>query len=112
MSIPAWHEEPISKRHDRDALHSDIVKRGLARYAVPAFRLARLGADQKLQGQGRGGQLLPAAAEVGGVVLLIDAKNANVASWYARYGAVPLEDAPLTLMLPLATIKAALNAVE
>ena len=90
----------------------DIVKRGLARYAVPAFRLARLGVDQKLQGQGRGGQLLPAAAEVGGVALLIDAKNANVAGWYARYGAVPLEDAPLTLMLPLATIKAALNAVE
>jgi hypothetical protein len=27
-----------------------------------------------------------------------------VAAWYASYGAVPLVDAPLTLMLPLATI--------
>ncbi len=94
------------------------MKRGLARYDVPAFRLARLGVDQKLQGQGLGGQLLLAAgrrcllaaAEVGGVALLIDAKNESVAGWYAGYGAVPLEDAPLTLMLPLATVEAALKA--
>jgi hypothetical protein len=50
-----------------------------------------------------------AAAEVGGVVLVIDAKNARVATWYASYGAVPLLDAPLTLMLPLATAEAALR---
>lgn len=95
-----------------------IVKRGLARYDVPCFRLARLGVDRKLQGQGLGGQLLLAAgrrcllaaAEVGGVALLIDAKNKSVAGWYARYGAVPLEDAPLTLMLPLATIMVVLKA--
>ncbi len=171
MSLPPWHEEPISKWHDRDAFdcgeaplneflqkHArkshdlggaksfvaidnadnrtilgfyslspasvgysrtpDFVKRGLARHDVPAFRLARLGVDRQFQGQGLGGQLLLAAgrrcllaaAEVGGVALLIDAKNDNVARWYARYGAVPLEDAPLTLMLPLATIEAALKA--
>jgi len=43
-------------------------------------------------------------------VLVIDAKNARVAEWYARYGAVPLLDAPLSLVLPLATIEAALKA--
>jgi hypothetical protein len=42
-------------------------------------------------------------------VLIIDAKNAGVAGWYARYGAVPLQDAPLTLLAPLATIAAALK---
>ena len=171
MSISAWHEEPINKRHNRDAfdcgeaplndflrLHArkshdlggaktflaiddadhktilgfyslspasveyartpSIVKRGLARYDVPSFRLARLAVDRSRNGQGLGGQLLLAAgrrcllaaAEVGGVALLIDAKNESVAGWYARYGAVPLEDAPLTLMLPLATIEAALKA--
>jgi hypothetical protein len=70
-----------------------------------------------LQGQGLGGQLLLAAgrrcllasAEVGGVVLVIDAKNEKVAGWYGGYGAVPLLDAPLSLMLPLATIEAALK---
>jgi hypothetical protein len=52
---------------------------------------------------------LLAAAEVGGVALLIDAKNEGVAKWYERYGAVPLLDSPLTLMLALATVQAALE---
>ena len=95
----------------------EIVRRGLARHDVPGFRLARLAVDRRWQGQGIGGQLLLAAgrrcllvaAEVGGVVLVIDAKNERVAAWYASYGAVPLLDAPLTLLLPLATIEAALR---
>jgi GNAT superfamily N-acetyltransferase len=95
----------------------ETVRRGLARYDVPGFRLARLAVDRKFQGQGIGGQLLLAAGrrcmlaaeEVGGVVLVIDAKNERVASWYVTYGAVPLLDAPLTLLLPLATIAAALT---
>lgn len=95
------------------------VRRGLARHDVPGFRLARLAVDRRVQGQGLGGQLLLAAgrrcllasAEVGGVVLVIDAKNARVAAWYAGYGAVPLLDAPLSLLLPLATIEAALKTV-
>jgi len=169
--VTGWHEEPISKRHNRDAFdcgeetlnkflrryarkshelggaktflaikddnqetvlgyHSlcpasieyagtpEILKRGLARYDVPAFRLARLAVDRSAQGQGLGGQLLLAAgrrcllvsAEVGGVALLIDAKNEKVARWYAGYGAIPLLDAPLSLLLPLVTIEAALKA--
>jgi GNAT superfamily N-acetyltransferase len=168
--VTAWHEEPISKKHERDAFdcgeealdeflrrHArkshdlggaktylaiddgdnktilgfysvspasveyartpEIVKRGLARHDVPGFRLARLAVDRKLQGQGIGGQLLLAAgrrcllaaAEVGGVMLVIDAKNDRVAKWYASYGAVPLLDAPLTLLLALATVEAALK---
>jgi GNAT superfamily N-acetyltransferase len=87
---------------------------------VPGFRLARLAVDRRFQGKGIGGQLLLAAgrrcllaaAEVGGVVLVIDAKNERVASWYASYGAVPLLDAALTLLLPLATIEAALKKSE
>jgi len=95
----------------------EIVRRGLARYDVPGFRLARLAVDRNWQGKGFGGQLLLAAgrrcllaaAEVGGVVLVIDAKNERVAAWYASYGAVPLLDAPLSLLLPLATIESALR---
>ena len=168
--MASWHEEPISKKHDRDAFDCgeealneflrryarkshdlggaktflaigdgddksilgfyslspasveyartpEIVKRGLARHDVPGFRLARLAVDRKMQRQGIGGQLLlaagrrclMAAAEVGGVVLVIDAKNEKVAGWYASYGAVPLPDAPLSLLLPLATIETALK---
>jgi hypothetical protein len=49
---------------------------------------------------------------VGGVALLIDAKNARVANWYASYGAIALDDAPLTLLLSLATLEAALKAAR
>jgi len=97
----------------------EIVRRGLAHHEVPGFRLARLAVASKAQGHGLGGQLLlaagrrclSAAAEVGGVVLVIDAKNERAAGWYASYGAVPLLDAPLTLLLPLATIGAAIEAI-
>jgi GNAT superfamily N-acetyltransferase len=98
----------------------ELIRRGLARYDVPAFRLARLAVDLKVQGQGLGGQLLLSAGkrcllastEVGGVAMLIDAKNARVAAWYASYGAVPLLDAPLSLVLPLTTVEAALKAAK
>lgn len=95
-----------------------LARKGLARYDVPVFRLGRLAVDRTMQGQGLGGQLLlaagrrciHAATEVGGVALLIDAKNDRVAAWYAGYGALPLLDAPRSLVLPLDTIAAALKA--
>lgn len=169
MTLPAWHEEPITKSHDRSAFdcgdealneflwrharkshisggaktflavdNSDarkilgfysiapasvtyektpeVIKRGLARHEVPVFRLGRLAVDRSVQGRGLGGQLLLAAArrcllvaaQVGGLALLIDAKNDKVAEWYASYGAVPLLDVPLSLLLPFKTIHAAL----
>ena len=170
MIVTAWHEEPIHKKHDREAFDCgeetlneflrryarkshelggaktflaiddaddktilgfyslspasvtyartpETVRRGLARHDVPGFRLARLAVDRRFQGRGLGGQLLLAAgrrclaasAEVGGVVLVIDAKNERAAGWYSSYGAVPLLDAPLSLLLPLAVIDAALR---
>ncbi len=96
----------------------EIVKHGLARHEVPVFRLARLAVSRSIQGHGLGGQLLLAAGrrclfvavQAGGVALLIDAKNDRVAEWYASYGAVPLLDNPLSLLLPFKTIHAALAA--
>ncbi len=94
-----------------------IIRKGLARYDVPGFRLGRLAVDIHAQGRGLGGQLLLAAGkrcllaatEVGGIVLVIDAKNQRLADWYAGYGALPMLDNPLTLLLPLATIANALR---
>jgi GNAT superfamily N-acetyltransferase len=90
-----------------------LLRRGLGRYEVPVFRLGRLAVDRTAQGQGLGGQLLIAAgvrclavaAQVGGVALLIDALNERAARWYSGYGAVPLLDAPLSLVLPLAVLE-------
>lgn len=173
MTLPYWHEEAITKHHDRKAfdcgdealnkflqLHArksherggaktflaindtdnktilgfyslnpasiayertpDIVKHGLARHEIPVFRLARLAVDQTVQGKGLGGQLLltagrrclMVATQAGGVALLIAAKNERVAKWYASYGAVPLLDTPLSLLLPFKTIHAALTAAD
>lgn len=172
MNLPAWHEEAISKKHDRKSFDCgdpsmndflqryarqshesgaaktflaianadnkailgfyslapgalvyadtpEMVRRGLARHDVPGFRLARIATDLRWQGQGLGGQLLAAAArrclrasaEVGGVVLIIDAKNGRAARWYAGYGAVPLREKPLTLVMSLAAFAANLKAV-
>lgn len=94
-----------------------VVRRGLGRYEVPVYRLGRLAVARSVQGRGLGGGLLLAAgrrclavaAEVGGVALLIDAKSERAADWYVAYGAVRLDDAPLTLVLPLATVAAALG---
>ena len=96
----------------------NVVTRGLARHDVPVFRLARLAVRRSVQGQGLGGQLLLAAgrrcllvaAQAGGVALLIDAKDDRAAQWYTRYGALPLLDAPRSLLLPFETIHAALVA--
>ncbi|MDP4024563.1 GNAT family N-acetyltransferase [Methylobacterium sp. NEAU 140] len=171
MTLPAWHEEAITRAHDRASFdcgdtdlnvflqryarqshesggaktflaiedtddrtilgfysiapgslsHADtpeLVRRGLAKHDVPGFRLARLATQTRVQGQGLGGQLLGAvgrrclrvAAEVGGVMLIIDAKNERAADWYADYGAVPLTDKPLTLALSLATLRCELGA--
>lgn len=92
--------------------------RGLGRYDIGAYRLARLAVRGDLHGQGLGGQLLLAAGrrclrvaqEIGGTAMLIDARNAQVAAWYGSYGALPLLDAPLTLLLPLDVVAAAIRA--
>jgi len=171
MTLPPWHEEAISKTHDRKAFDCgndqmndflrryarqghelgsaktflaiddnnptkilgfyslapaalayarlpEILRHGLARHDVPGFRLARLATHVGLQGQGLGGQLLAAAArrciraaaEVGGLILIIDAKSERAAKWYAGYGALSLHDTPDTLVMALATFAADLKA--
>ena len=94
------------------------VAKGLPQHDVGGFLLARIATHKDMQGRGLGGQLLLAAgkrclrvaAEAGGVLLVIDAKNERAATWYEGYGAVRLGDMPLKLVLPLATIRLALVA--
>ena len=98
----------------------DAAKRGLGRYEVPVFRLGRLAVSVGEQGRGLGGELLMAAGQralavaeaVGGVALAIDAKDEAAAGWYQRFGALRLLDDPLALVLPLATIAAALKGAR
>ncbi len=106
---------PSAVAHD-DA-PAAMVK-GLARHEVSGFKLARIATDIMVAGHGLGGQLLAAAAlrclriatQVGGVLLIIDAKSERAAKWYAGYGAEPLRDKALTLVMPLTTFTADLQS--
>ena len=49
-----------------------------------------------------------ASAEMGGAALMIDAKDEKGAAWYKLYGAVSLNDMPLSLLLPYSLFKKAL----
>ncbi|MGH9525093.1 MAG: GNAT family N-acetyltransferase [Terriglobales bacterium] len=93
------------------------VTKKLGRYDVPVFRLGRLAVARSMQGQGLGGDLLLASGEralavalqVGGVALAIDAKDDKAARWYERFGALPLLDDPLKLILPLGVVADAIR---
>lgn len=95
----AFHQAPLLAR-----------PRGAGRHALGGFRLARLAVATRWQGRSLGGMLLAnaierciaVAAQVGGTALLIDAKDAAAAAWYEGYGALPLDDRPLSLVLPFA----------
>ena len=71
--------------------------------------MGRLAVDHRATGRGLGGTLLVDAltravrAEIAAYALLVDAKDANAAAFYAHHGFVPLAESPLTLFLPLAT---------
>jgi GNAT superfamily N-acetyltransferase len=96
------------------------LTRKLGRYEVPVFRLARLAVSRSHQGRGLGGELLLAAgaralavaSEVGGVALAIDAKDAKAVRWYERFGAMPLLDDSLKLILPLSVIANAITTAQ
>lgn len=90
----------------------DELRRKLPRYgAVPAIRMGRLAVDAAFKGQGLGGALLvnalrrSAGSEIPAAVLVVDAKDEQAASFYLHYGFVSLQDTPMTLFLPLASVR-------
>jgi hypothetical protein len=93
------------------------LTRRLGRYEVPVFRLGRLAVALDMQRHRIGSALLFAAGrralavatEVGGIALVIDAKDDRAAGWYERFGALRLLDDPRRLILPLATIAEAVE---
>jgi GNAT superfamily N-acetyltransferase len=90
---------------------------GGGQHPIGGFRLGRLAVSRACQNQGLGGQLLIAAArrciqvssQVGGSLLLIDAKNERAAAWYKSYGALEIPRVPLCLVLPYSIF---LNVME
>ncbi|MGH7079925.1 MAG: hypothetical protein ACREFU_17745 [Acetobacteraceae bacterium] len=91
---------------------------GGGHYALGGYRLARQAVAKAYQGESLGGHLLANAvercmkvsAEVGGTALLIDAKDAAAAGWYRQYGAMPLDDRPLSRVITYAEFNNAREA--
>lgn len=82
----------------------------LPRYpSVPVARLGRLAVDQAYRGQKLGAALLWDAgmrslrSEIAAFALVVDAKDDQAAAFYRHHGFAALRDAPLQIVLPLAT---------
>lgn len=109
---------------ERAGVPSARLRKRLPAYPLPVLRLARLGVDERAQGQGLGKALLrhvlALAAQqrdhLGCVGVVTDAKPAAV-SFYQSLGFVALEGAregllhgdPLPMFLPISTLAAALE---
>ncbi len=123
MTLPAWHEEPISRKHDRKAFDcgnaelNDFLQRYARQNHDPGGAKTFLAIDNTdnkailgfyslapgaLAAAAR--RCLRASVEAGGGLLIIDAKNVRAAKWYASYGAAALKNRPLTLVMSLATL--------
>jgi len=93
-----------------DATHLSATEhKKLPRYPVPCFRLGRLACRSDQRGQGLGRLLLGCAvdrcltarAQVAAYALIVDAKDAQAAAFYAHHGFMALAQQPLHLYLPL-----------
>ena len=91
----------------------DSVRKKLPRYPlVPVTLLGRLAVSRSHRGHRLGERLLidalqrchAASRVVGSVAVIVDAKDTDIASFYARYGFVAFPDQPLRLFLPTKTI--------
>ena len=95
----------------------DELKATLPRYPVPAFRIGKLAVDLRFQGSGVGKWLLTQAfkkavevsGQIGMFAVLVDAIDEKAKTFYLKYGFIPFAGHPLTLFLPIATIKAAMQ---
>lgn len=84
----------------------------LPRYpTVPAVRMGRLAVSVQWQGQRLGAALLAdallraARSEVAAYALIVDAKDEQAAAFYRQHGFITLADRPLSLFLPLDTVR-------
>lgn len=73
---------------------------------IPAFRICRLAIDKKYKGQGFGKVLLvhvlkkclEQAKQIGGSIVIIDAKHEQAKHFYEHFGFIPLLNNPLVLI--------------
>lgn len=95
----------------------DSIRKGLPKYPVPAMRIGKLAVDSRFKGLHIGSFLLKDAflrainisSEIALYFVLVDALNEDARNFYLKYGFTAFENNPLTLVIPLATIKKAVS---
>jgi len=97
----------------------EVVRKGLPKYPAPAMLIGQLAVDREMQGQGLGEVLLMhalsravrVAAEMAIFAIRVDASDEQAGNFYLRYGFVPLQDSPLSLILPIKTIQESMKTL-
>lgn len=90
------------------------LAKGLPRYPIPVMIIARLAVDLRIRGRGFGAALLAdamrrtlAVADIAGIRgVVVHAKDAHAAEFYARFGFSPFPKKPLVLYRLLKDIRA------
>ena len=80
---------------------------------IPAFRLCRLAIDKHFQGKGHGTMIfvhalkkcLDQSLQIGGSVVIIDAKDEKAKQFYERFGFIALPKQPFVLLQSLKYIE-------
>ncbi len=80
---------------------------------IPGFRLCRLAVDRQYQGKGMGKKLLvhalkkcvDQAKQIGGSIVIIDAKNEQAKAFYEHFGFKALPDNTLVLVQTIKQIE-------
>ena len=96
------------------------LQRGMGRYPVLMFLLARLAVDRSMQGHRLGHALVLKAGEkalalaptIGGAGMLADAIDETAAHWYQRFGARPLPTQPLSLVISFRHLREAIHSAD
>ncbi len=120
-----WHQgDDHAKAYFSLAAHLIIresLPKGLGRgspTSIPAVLLARLALDERLHGDGLGGDLLRdaltrarAAADIAAArLVVVDAINTQAADFYQHHGFTPVPDNPNRLVQKMSDIAAVLDA--
>ena len=95
---------------------SGSLTKGLPKYPIPCIRIARLAVDKKYQNGGNGSFLLRDALlrivnlsfQTGIYFVIVDAKESSK-SFYEHYGFIKLNDADMTYLMKVETIKKAIQ---
>lgn len=110
----------VAGQVERDQATSTVRAGTSKHFPIPVCLVARLAVDLGWQGKGLGADMLldalrraVGAAELVGIrAVVVHALDDEAARFYEHFAFAPVSDAPRTLMVPLAAVRAVLDAAR